>query len=97
MFTILIFVNCEESCNKNIQSQFEKANILYKKNKLNDAEKIYKNILTEKCYNYAVFYNLGNIYIQKKQLGKAIYCYRIAILLNGMSYSVADNVTKISL
>jgi len=62
-----------------IELIFNKANILYEEKKYSEAIKLYESILKKGYESGYLFYNLGNAYFKKGELGKAILNYEKAL------------------
>jgi len=58
---------------------FNKANVLYEEKKYSEAIKLYESILKKGYESGYLFYNLGNAYFKKGELGKAILNYEKAL------------------
>ena len=59
-------------------SHFEQANRLYEQGKFTEAASLYESMLKAGRRTAAVFFNLGNAYFKKGELGRAIFNYRRA-------------------
>jgi predicted Zn-dependent protease len=60
---------------KSLMKDFEKANVLYSKGKIDDALKIYEKIVTEFPDSYIIYLSVGNCYFDKQQYEQAIAAY----------------------
>ena len=58
---------------------FNKANVLYEEKKYSEAIELYESILKKGYESGYLFYNLGNAYFKKGELGKAILNYEKAL------------------
>ena len=80
---------------------FNKANIFYEENKYSEAIKLYESILEKGYESGHLFYNLGNAYFKKGELGKAILNYERALRLIPLdsdlqaNYKYALSLTKV--
>jgi len=61
---------------------FQKGNESYEEGNFDQAIEEYQKVLDQGIRNSKVFYNLGNAYFRKNQLGKAILNYRRALSLD---------------
>ena len=57
---------------------FDEANNYYRDNEVDKAIKIYENLVSTREISSALFYNLGNAYLKKENIGKAILNYERA-------------------
>jgi tetratricopeptide (TPR) repeat protein len=71
---------------------FETANRLYEQGKFPDAIAAYQKILSEKGGSAPLYFNLGNAFFKNGQIGKAIYSYRMAELLDPRDPDVRANL-----
>jgi tetratricopeptide (TPR) repeat protein len=75
---ISVLVHCpsaEASLYPGLTQIFDQANQLYKENKYSEAISAYEKILTQGFENGNIYYNLGNCYFKKGELGRAILNY----------------------
>ncbi|MDH7514533.1 MAG: tetratricopeptide repeat protein [Bacteroidota bacterium] len=56
------------------------------------AVEIYEHILANGFASPALYYNLGNAYYRRGELGKSILCYRRALVLQPSSQYIRDNL-----
>ncbi|HEC69442.1 MAG TPA: tetratricopeptide repeat protein [Candidatus Omnitrophica bacterium] len=98
-FTLLVFP--QDNLVK-LELIFNKANILYEEKKYSEAVKLYESILKKGYESGYLFYNLGNAYFKKGELGKAILNYERALKLIPLdsdlrtNYNYALSLIKVS-
>ena len=80
IFLVLIFQGCSSTAPQ-ARAHFEKANESYKKGDFDSAIKEYEAIVSLRFSSTEVYYNLGNSYFKKNQLGKAVVNYERAFAL----------------
>lgn len=81
MISVLAYILSVFSCSaeeKNVYELFNNACSLYEKSKYDEAIKEYEKILKKGQVSGNLFYNLGNCYFKKGQLGMAILNYERA-------------------
>jgi len=74
------------------QSEFDKANELYRKDKFEAAIKDYESILKTKKQSAELYFNLGNCYYKMNKVAPAIYNYEKALLLNPNDKAIQNNL-----
>ena len=67
--------------NAEFDSLFEKANTLYGEGKFDEAIIEYQKIISYGFESGSLYYNMGNCYFKKGNLGRALLCYEKARLL----------------
>jgi len=81
--TIILFFLCESKADvESATALFQKGNENYEAENFDQAIEEYQKIVDLGIKNSRVFYNLGNAYFRKNQLGKAILNYRRALSLD---------------
>ncbi len=75
-----------------VNSEFNKANELYRKNNFEVAAKEYKKLVDSGYESSALYYNLGNAYYRQGALGNAILFYEKALKLNPNDEDAAHNL-----
>ena len=68
-------------------------NRLYTNGHYQEAAQLYEQLLAEGVQDSAVYFNLGNAYLQAGQLGRAIISYERARALNPRDTAVVENLT----
>lgn len=63
------------------QQLFDQANAAYYKNQLENAEEIYKQLITEGISSGHLYYNLGNVHYRQGKFGEAIRNFEKALRL----------------
>jgi tetratricopeptide (TPR) repeat protein len=79
--TILFFLSQAQADIESATALFQKGNESYEAGNFDQAIEQYQKILDLGIKNSKVFYNLGNAYFRKNQLGMAILNYRKALAL----------------
>jgi len=79
--TILFFLSQAQADTESATALFQKGNASYEAGNFDQAVEQYQKIVNLGIKNSKVFYNLGNAYFRKNQLGKAILNYRKALAL----------------
>ena len=74
------------------QEKFEIANDFYSNEEYDSAIVAYESILEEDQFSFEIFYNLGNAYFRKDQIGKAILNWEKARHLNPSNVMVIENL-----
>jgi tetratricopeptide (TPR) repeat protein len=74
---------------------FDAANQAYAAQKYDDAIRIYENLLRNGSLSASVFYNLGNAYYVKGEIGKAVLEYQRALLLEPNAADVTANLAAL--
>jgi tetratricopeptide (TPR) repeat protein len=81
LITILFFLSEAQADIESATALFKKGNESYEAGNFDQAIEEYQKIVNLGIKNSKVFYNLGNAYFRKNQLGKAILNYRKALAL----------------
>jgi hypothetical protein len=81
LITILFFLSQAQADIESATALFKKGNESYEAGNFDQAIEEYQKIVNLGIKNSKVFYNLGNAYFRKNQLGKAILNYRKALAL----------------
>lgn len=76
---------------------FQKGNQSYEEGQFSQAVEQYEKISHLGVRNFKVFYNLGNAYFRRNELGKAIINYRRALLLEPRDEDVQANLSFVKL
>ena len=79
---ILFFLSEAKADVESATALFQKGNEAYEAGEFDQAVEEYQKIVGLGIKNSKVFYNLGNVYFRKNQLGKAILSYRRALSLD---------------
>ena len=74
------------------QDKFDQANDFYSQEAYDSAITLYESILTEDLYSFEVYYNLGNAYFKKNQLGLAILNWEKARKISPTNAMVIENL-----
>jgi tetratricopeptide (TPR) repeat protein len=74
------------------QTAFEKGNLLYQKEKYQEAITSYKSIIESGKQSSDLYFNLGNCYYKLHQVAPAIYNYEKALLLNPNDKDLKTNL-----
>lgn len=72
---------------------FKAGNDFYASERYNDALQEYSTLLSNGQVSSELYYNLGNCYFRLDSIGKAIWCYQKAIILNPKNQLAIDNLT----
>lgn len=78
---LMLFAGCQPS-SQNSMKLFYQANTVYKSGDYDGALKLYQGIIETGFVSAAVYYNMGNCYIKKNDLGRAILWYERALRIN---------------
>lgn len=93
---VIVFLNVTlcfsaQAIQVNAPGEFDSANALYKQAKYDDALRIYRSILDSGKISGALFYNIGNCYFKKGELGKALLNYERSRILLPSDSDVRSN------
>jgi tetratricopeptide (TPR) repeat protein len=77
---------------QNTEELFNKANNLYKNDKLDEAIEFYKQIEAQGMASSELFYNLGNSYYKLNKVGPSIYYYEKALKINPLNEDAKNNL-----
>jgi len=81
------------SCNLFANSdKFEQANKFFENKEYNEAIKLYESILSNGIESASIYYNLGNSYFKKGDLGQAVLNYQRAKRLNPTDEDLIHNI-----
>lgn len=61
-----------------VPSHFEQANRLYEKGSFSEAASLYESMIKSGRQSASIYFNLGNAYFKKTELGRALFNYRRA-------------------
>ncbi|MDR0534091.1 MAG: tetratricopeptide repeat protein [Verrucomicrobiales bacterium] len=92
ILALLLLASAPLMAGKPGTSDFDAANQAYAAKKYDDAIRIYENLLQDGSLSASVFYNLGNAYYLKGEIGKAVLEYQRALLLEPNAADVAANL-----
>lgn len=82
LFVLLVFLTgCQPSSQESMKL-FYQANTVYKGGNYDAALELYQGIVETGFVSAAVYYNIGNCYIKKNDLGHAILWYERALRIN---------------
>jgi len=81
----------------NINNLLEKGIFLHKKNSLDEAKKIYKEIIEIEKENFQAMHLLGIIFFQQKNYDQGIQCIEKSLQINNKNYSALNNLGNIFL
>ncbi|MGJ8744335.1 tetratricopeptide repeat protein [Polaribacter sp.] len=90
VFLFLLIANAITA--QNVDSLFSSANELYKKDRIEEAIKVYEQIESKKVASSALYYNLGNGYYKLNKVGPSIYYYEKALQLDPLNEDVKNNL-----
>ena len=94
ILTILILTGISLNAQENsAQKTFNEANIYYKNNKFDEAEKLYLQILNSGYSAAGLYYNLGNTSYRLQKYTDAIYYYEKAAILAPADDDIEHNLT----
>ena len=82
IFSIIIFSLPAFSDTENIEQELKDANQLYAQDKFEEAIKSYEKIIKQDYASPTLFFNTANAYYRLNEIGKAIYYYEKAKMLN---------------
>ncbi|MBL7923897.1 MAG: tetratricopeptide repeat protein [Bacteroidia bacterium] len=74
------------------ESAFEKANLLYREKKFEEAGRLYATMLRQNETSYILFYNLGNCFFKQGKMAEAILNYERAKALNPTDEDILFNL-----
>ncbi len=95
VFTFLL-INISLGRVLSLENEFLEANRYYAEQKYSQAIEAYERILNAGFASANLYYNLGNCYFKKKELGKAIYYYEKAKRLMPLDKDLAANLKYVS-
>ncbi len=72
--------------------KFEQANNFFENKEYDNAIELYESILSERIESAALYYNLGNAYFKKGDLGQAVLNYQRAKRLNPTDEDLIHNI-----
>jgi predicted O-linked N-acetylglucosamine transferase (SPINDLY family) len=81
----------------NINNLLEQGIFLHKKNSLDEAKKIYKNIIKIEKENFQAIHLLGVIFFQQKEYNQGIRLIEESLKINNKNYSALNNLGNIFL
>jgi tetratricopeptide (TPR) repeat protein len=90
LFSVLVLLSIASA--GDIDSLFRAGNKLYESEMYDDAVKNYEMIIQQRIHNASVYYNLGNCYYKKGQIGLAILNYEKAKRLSPLDEDVDINL-----
>lgn len=82
IITFLFFIANASWSQESVESSFTVANTAYEQKDYQKAIKTYETILATGTQSAGLFYNLGNSYYQRGEIGKAILNYEKSLLLD---------------
>ncbi|MCJ7577282.1 MAG: tetratricopeptide repeat protein [candidate division Zixibacteria bacterium] len=94
---ILFFLSQAQADIESATALFQKGNESYEAGNFDQAIEEYQKIVNLGIKNSKVFYNLGNAYFRKNQLGKAILNYRKALALEPRDEDSMANLAFVKL
>jgi hypothetical protein len=97
LITILLFLSEAQADIESATALFQKGNESYEAGNFDQAIEEYQKIVNLGIKNAKVFYNLGNAYFRKNQLGKAILNYRKALVLEPRDEDSMANLAFVKL
>jgi len=76
----------------NIQQKFEEANKMYEQSNYDSAISLYESIIMQNVINSSLFYNLGDAYYHKNEIGKARLWYERAKKISPRDGDIENNL-----
>jgi len=76
---------------------FEKADSLFKENKIEEAISLYQEILDKNLESSELYYNIGICYFQIEQFKKSKSYFQKSLVLNSKSAIVKDRISQCNL
>ena len=76
----------------NIQQKFEEANKMYEQSNYDSAISLYESIIMQGVINSSLFYNLGDAYYHKNEIGKARLWYERAKKISPRDGDIENNL-----
>jgi tetratricopeptide (TPR) repeat protein len=81
----------------NINNLLEQGILFHKKNSLNEAKKIYKEIIEIEKENFQAIHLLGVVFCQQKDYNEGIRLIEKSLQINNKNYSALNNLGNIFL
>ncbi len=91
LFFVLLFVSNATFANT-VEELFTQANQAYEANDFTKALDTYEKILAEGYESAALYYNLGNCYYKKSDLGRSILNYERALRIDASDEDILQNL-----
>jgi hypothetical protein len=96
-FSVFILFVGVESKSQDVLDRFQQGNQYYDRGEFQKAIETYQNIIGAGFLNSKVYYNLGNAYFRKGELGNAILHYRRAERLDPRDEDIKANIGYVKL
>lgn len=96
-FSVLILFVSVESESQDVLDLFQQGNQYYDQGEFQKAIETYQNMIGAGFLNSKVYYNLGNAYFRKGELGNAILHYRRAERLDPRDEDIKANIEYVKL
>ena len=97
LVSIFVLFAGAESESQDVLDLFQQANQYYEQGEFQKAIESYQNIIQGGFFNSEVYYNLGNAYFRKGELGNAILNYRRAERLDPRDQDIKANIEYVKL
>ncbi|MEZ5045596.1 MAG: hypothetical protein R2831_01245 [Chitinophagaceae bacterium] len=81
IYLLFLYIVSIGSAHADNNMMFEKANQMYRNNDFDSACNLYRQLINDGYTSPVVYYNCGNSFYKKNQIGYAIWCYEKAIQL----------------